>query len=223
MENLHEASKINGQNQVRDSADASSSPSGKISSVKTQDSDIKSKARLKDHQLITENLHEANKISGQNQVRDSTDAGFFKDQQFITENLQKASETGDDIQVHVTFDQFKFITKFLAEQKSLHSPNHQLDMENSPSGHNLQPRQSSPHSQGHETITGNGNEAIKIGPQNQVHDSTGRGFSQGHETITGYGNEASEISQTRSSLRCAHLPRALKNYSHEINYSYALA
>ena len=52
----------------------SPSASGKTSSVKTQDSDIKPKAQLKDHQLITENLHEASLISGQNQVCDSIDA-----------------------------------------------------------------------------------------------------------------------------------------------------
>ena len=88
-----------------------------------------------------------------------------------------------------------------------------MDPENGSSGHNLQPRQSSPYSQGHETnetITGHGNVASKIGSQNQgngnkaseidpqiqVRYSTGARFSQGHETnitITGNGNVASKI------------------------------
>ena len=60
----------------------------------------------------------ASKIIGQNQVHDSTDAGFFKDQQSITENLHKASETGDDVEVGLPFDKFQFVSKYLDENRN---------------------------------------------------------------------------------------------------------
>ena len=65
----------------------SSSASGDTSSMKTQNSDIKPKAQLKDHQLITENIYKASKIGEQNQAH------------------------------VLTFDKYKLFQEVLAEQK----------------------------------------------------------------------------------------------------------
>ena len=143
------------------------------------------------HRLMTENLHEASKISGeihksnlypttyseheaiicylaeQNKLRASN-------HQFDTENgyfvslFGPRTHVGDENnvnQIQITRQNYEGIKKIMAEQNLLPSPN-----------------------QDDKTITGNCNKATKIATQNQVREK-----NTGNETITGNCNEATKI------------------------------
>ena len=69
------ASKIIGQNQVRDSTITEN-----LQKASHNGDDV-----------------EASLMSDELQFLTKYDVGFFKDQKFITENLQKSSENGDDV------------------------------------------------------------------------------------------------------------------------------